>query len=161
METDAELKRDVEAELAWEAVNVAGLKLSVRNGVVALKGSVEAYGERCAVERALQRINGAGAVRLDVEVKLPPECRRSDEEILEAAQDALQWHLPALADEVRLRVEQGWLTLDGELDRAAQRRRVEEALRDVTGLVGLTNRITVYGGLSTCAGRRAQAALMF
>ncbi|NML18309.1 BON domain-containing protein [Azohydromonas caseinilytica] len=161
METDADLKRDVEAELAWEAVNVAGLKVGVRSGVVTLKGSVEAYSERCALERALQRINGASAIRLDLEVKLPPECRRSDEEILEAAQDALRWHVPALADEVRLSVDQGWLTLEGELDRAAQRKRVEEAMREVTGLLGLSNRITVYGGLSAAAFRRSQAALTF
>lgn len=144
METDADLKRDVEAELAWDAaVKALPIKVAVRDGVVTLSGQLEAYTERCAVERALQRVNGARSIKLDLEVVLPPELQRGDAEIAQAARAALQWSAPSLMDDVSVSVDDGWLTLEGEVDRASLRKRVEDAMRDLTGLVGLTNRITL------------------
>ena len=119
METDADLKRDVEAELAWDAaVKALPIKVTVRDGVVTLSGQLEAYTERCAVERALQRVNGARSIKLDLEVVLPPELQRGDAEIAQAARAALQWSAPSLMDDVSVSVDDGWLTLEGEVDRA-------------------------------------------
>ena len=159
METDADLKRDVEAELAWDpAVKALPIQVKVRDGVVTLSGRVEAYTERCAVERAAQRVNGARSIQLDLEVRLPPELQRGDAEIAQAARAALQWSAPSLLDDVAISVDDGWLTLDGEVDRASLRKRVEDAMRDLTGLVGLTNRITLRSRPG--AALRIDAALM-
>lgn len=157
METDADLKRDVEAELGWDpAVKALGIKVQVRDGVVTLSGRVEAYTDRCAVEKAVQRVNGARAVKFDIEVVLPPEVQRSDADIAQAARAALQREAPSVMDDVDIGVDDGWLTLEGEVDRSSLRKRVEEAMRDLTGLVGISNNITVRGAAGTA--RRTQAA---
>lgn len=161
METDADLKRDVEAELAWDpAVKALGLKVRVRDGEVTLAGRVPAYTDRCVVERVLPRLNGARSVKLDIEVVLSPEDQRADAEIAQAARAALQWSAPSLLDDVHISVDDGWLTLDGEVDRSSLRKRVEEAMRDVVGLVGLTNRIKLPGGAAAATGARAQHAFL-
>ncbi|MDZ5461299.1 BON domain-containing protein [Azohydromonas lata] len=161
METDADLKRDVEAELAWDpAVKVLGLKVKVRDGEVTLAGRVPAYTDRCAVEKLLQRLNGARSFKLDIEVVLAPEDQRADAEIAQAARAALQWSAPSLLDDVHISVDDGWLTLDGEVDRPSLRKRVEEAMRDLAGLVGLSNRIKVPGAAAAGASARAQHAFL-
>jgi osmotically-inducible protein OsmY len=158
METDADLKRDVLAELAWDpAVNALNLKVAVRDGVVTISGRLEAYSERCAVEKALQRINGARDFQLKLDVVLPLELQRSDAEIAQAARAALQWSAPALMDDVSLSVCDGWLTLEGEVDRPSLRRRVEEAMRDLTGLVGVSNKLKVPGSAASAVGAASGA----
>jgi osmotically-inducible protein OsmY len=161
METDADLKRDVEAELAWDsAVKALGLKVKVRDGEVTLAGRVQAYADRCVVEKVLPRITGARAVKLDLEVVLAPEDQRSDAEIAQAARAALQRAAPSLMDEVQISVDDGWLTLQGEVDRGSLRKRVEEAMRDLAGLVGLCNRLTLSGSAAAAgAFLRAEYAL--
>jgi osmotically-inducible protein OsmY len=161
METDADLKRDVEAELGWDpVVKTLSIKVTVRDGVVALSGRVEAYTERCAVERAAQRVNGARSIQLDLEVQLPPELQRGDAEIAQAARAALQWAAPSLMDDVQISVDDGWLTLEGEVDRGSLRKRVEEAMRDLVGLVGLSNRLTLTNSAAAAgAFLRAEYAL--
>jgi osmotically-inducible protein OsmY len=161
METDADLKRDVEAELAWDpAVKALGLKVKVRDGEVTLAGRVQAYADRCVVEKLLQRITGARAVKLDLDVVLAPEDQRSDAEIAQAARAALQWAAPSLMDDVQISVDDGWLTLEGEVDRGSLRKRVEEAMRDLVGLVGLSNRLTLTNSAAAAgAFLRAEYAL--
>jgi osmotically-inducible protein OsmY len=160
METDADLKRDVEAELGWDpVVKTLPIKVTVRDGVVTLSGRVEAYTERCAVEKVMQRLNGARSIKLDLEVQVPEELQRSDAEIAQAARAALQWSAPSLLDAVSISVDDAWLTLEGEVDRASLRKRVEEAMRDLTGLVGLTNRLTLRSP-AAAAGARSGVVMM-
>jgi osmotically-inducible protein OsmY len=128
---------------------------------VTLSGRVLAYVDRCAVEKALQRINGARSIKLDIEVQLPPEDQRSDAEIAQAARTALQWSAPSLMDDVQISVDDGWLTLEGEVERGSLRKRVEDAMRDLTGLVGLSNRITLRTSATPASvSQRIQQALM-
>ena len=46
MKTDADLKREVEAELAWDpAVKSTAIGVAVKDGVVTLSGHLESYAE--------------------------------------------------------------------------------------------------------------------
>ena len=54
MKDDAQLKSDVNAELAWDAaVNSTRVGVSVASGVVTLSGQVDSYLQKHAIERAV------------------------------------------------------------------------------------------------------------
>lgn len=144
MKLDAELKKDVMAELAWDpAVNADAVGVSVRDGVVCMSGHVDTLSEKHAVEKALRRVPGVKAIAMELDVVLAPSHRRSDAEIAAAAGHALRWQTLVKADNVQLSVGQGCITLRGEVEWDYQRKGVEKLLRPLTGVVGLHNEIVI------------------
>jgi osmotically-inducible protein OsmY len=144
MKTDAQLKKDVLAELEWEpGVNATNVGVAVKDGIVTLTGHLDTYAEKHAIERVLQRVQGVQAIALELDVKLSPDHQRSDAEIAQAAQSALRWHALVPEDKVRIKVEKGWITLSGEVDWDFQRNGAYTAVRNLTGVVGVSNAITI------------------
>ncbi|SEA55068.1 BON domain-containing protein [Variovorax sp. YR216] len=143
MKTDAQLKKDVESELEWDpAINAAHIGVLVENGVVTLTGHLGTYGEKFLVERAIQRVQGVRALAVELDVKLAPSHKRSDSEIAAAAEDALTWSAQVPAG-ISLRVEQGWITLKGDVEWDYQRHAAARAVRSLTGVVGVSNDIEI------------------
>jgi osmotically-inducible protein OsmY len=139
MKTDAQLQRDIESEPEWDAsINAANVGVAVKAGVVTVNGHLDAYAEKHAVERAVQRVRGVRALAIELGVKLSPDHRRSDAEVAAAAEAALQWHSLVPHERVRVKVEQGWVRLAGELDWEYQRANAEQAVRPLTGVVGVS-----------------------
>lgn len=144
MKTDADLKRDVTAELAWDpAVRATTIGVAVKDGVVTLTGHLETFAEKHAASRAVQRVAGVKAVALELDVKLAPDHKRSDTDIAASAEQALKWNTAVPIEAVRLMVDHGWVTLRGELEWDYQRRSVERAIRPLMGVVGISNEITL------------------
>lgn len=144
MKTDAQLKTDVSAELEWEpSINASHVGVAVDNGVVTLTGHLDTFAEKFAVERAVQRVQGVRAIALELDVKLEPGHKRSDSEIAAAAESALKWHSLVPDEKVQVKVEKGWVTLKGEVDWDYQRRSAEQAVHPLTGVVGVSNSITL------------------
>lgn len=144
MKTDAQLKADVTHELEWDtSINATHVGVSVSQGVVTLSGHLETYAEKHAVERAVERVEGVTAVAIELEVKLAPNHRRSDSEIAQAIEIAFNWHVFIPSDRIHVKVEQGWVTLTGEVDWEYQRYTAEKSVRPITGVIGLTNQITL------------------
>ncbi|WP_066342350.1 BON domain-containing protein [Azohydromonas lata] len=144
MKTDAELKQDVQDELEWDpAVDATTIGVAVEHGVVTLSGHLQTYAQKWAVQKALRRVAGVKAYALELDVLLAPNHRRSDTEIAQFAQAALQQLAVLPAAAVRLMVDKGWITLQGEVDWEFQRRLVEKTISHLTGVVGVSNDITL------------------
>lgn len=144
MKTDAQLKIDVTRELEWDpSINAAHVGVTAKSGVVTLTGHLETFAEKYAIERAVQRVEGVKAVAIELDVKLAQGHKRSDSEIAEAAESALKWNVLIPSDRVRVKVERGWITLTGEVDWAYQRSAAEKAVRGLTGVVGVSNSVTL------------------
>jgi osmotically-inducible protein OsmY len=144
VKTDTELKQDVEAELSFDpAVKSDAIGVAVRDGVVTLTGHLATYAEKWAAEKALRRVDGVKAIALELDVRLSPAHQRSDTEIAQAARMALKWHSLVPVDAVHLTVDKGWIRLEGQVDWDFQRRSVEKAVRDLKGVVGLSNEISL------------------
>jgi osmotically-inducible protein OsmY len=144
MKTDAELKRDVTEELAWDpAVQSNAIGVAVKDGVVTLTGHLDTFIEKHAASRAVRRVDGVKAIALELDVKLEPSHQRSDTDIALNAEQALKWNVLVPADAVRLSVDHGWVTLQGSVDWDFQRRSVEKAVRPLMGVVGISNEITL------------------
>jgi osmotically-inducible protein OsmY len=144
VKTDADLKRDVVAELTWDpAVKSTAIGVAAKDGVVTLTGHLETFAERHAAARAVQRVSGVKAIALELDVKLAPDHKRSDTDIAAGAEYALKWNTTVPVEAIRLTVDHGWVTLRGEVDWDYQRRNVEKAIRPLMGVVGISNEITL------------------
>lgn len=144
MKTDLELRRDVEAELAWDpAVTAEGVGVAVTDGVVTLSGQLATFAEKDAVEHAVRRVAGVRGLALDLQVTLGQNHQRTDSEIALAASHALRWNSLVPDERIQLRVENGWVTLSGEVDWAHQVANAEQSVRSLVGVRGLYNRIVV------------------
>ena len=142
--TDAELKKDVTAELEWDpSINASEVGVAVKEGVVTLSGHLDSYAEKYAIERAVARVHGVKAIAIEVDVKLESGHQRSDSEIAGAAETALKWHSLVPAERIQVQVEKGWVTLKGEVDWDYQRRNAEKTVRPLTGVVGVSNTIAL------------------
>jgi osmotically-inducible protein OsmY len=142
--TDAQIQREVLEELRWDArLQPNEIGVSVRDGVVTLSGEVESYIKKWAAERAAQRVRGVRAIANDIQVTLPTDDRRSDADIAAAAVRALEWNTLVPDEQIKITVSNGWVTLRGEVGWDYQRREAERAVRNLPGVVGVSNLIVV------------------
>lgn len=144
MKSDTQLKKDVEAELEWDAVvNANNVGVAVKDGVVTLSGHLDSFAEKYAAERAVQRVLGVKGLAVEVDVRLGSTAKRTDADIAIAAESALRWHALVPEDRIKVMVEKGWVTLSGEVDWDYQRNHAMKAVRSLTGVLGVTNSLTV------------------
>ena len=83
--SDYRVAGDVLEELKWDpSVDATHIGVSVKDAVVTLSGHVSSYAEKYAAERAAKRVHGVRAVANDMDVRLPGEQKRTDEDIAAA-----------------------------------------------------------------------------
>lgn len=144
MKTDIELQRDVQDELTWEpTVNAAHVGVSARAGIVILSGTVPSYAEKFGAELAARRVRGVTAIVNELEVKLPGSEVRTDEDVAAAALKALRSNPAVPMDTIKVIVRNGWVTLEGDAEWKYQSDAAEQAIRNLTGVIGVRNLIAV------------------
>jgi len=144
MKTDAQIQKDVMDQLKWEPfLNAAEIGVSVKNGIVTLSGQVDSYNKKMAAEKAAKKVRGVKAVAEDIRVGISNTDLKSDSEIAEAVVNALTWNTAINEDKIKIKVEDGFVTLTGEVDQAYQRTIVTNAIDHLKGVVMVFNLITV------------------
>lgn len=144
MVNDSVLRADIEAELEFEpSVDAANIGVAIKDGVATLTGHVSSYAQKAAAERAAGRVKGVRAVVEGIEVRLPFEVKHDDTEIAHRAADVLSWTVYLPANVVQAKVEKGWVTLTGEVDWQYQKEAAESAIRKLTGVIGVSDFITI------------------
>ena len=141
--TDVQLKQDIEQELSWDPkVNAAQIGVSVDHGAVSLLGTVDTYAQKWAAEDATKRVSGVRTVAHDLTVKVLSEHVRSDSDIAGAVQSTLKWDV-LVPKAVTAVVRDGFVTLAGQVDWNFEREAAERAVRYLTGVVSVSNSITL------------------
>jgi len=141
---DKALRQFIIDELEFEpSVDSASIGVAVEKGVVTLIGHVRSYAEKIAVEDAVQRIKGVRALAEELEVRYPYEKKAADDQIAERAVNLIAWNAMIPEGLVRIKVQHGWVTLEGTLDWQFQRYAAEDAIRRLSGVVGVHNMIKV------------------
>jgi osmotically-inducible protein OsmY len=155
MKTNTELQRDVMDELEFEpSVDVSNIGVTAKNGIITLTGKVSNYAEKYAAAKAAERVVGVKAVTDEMMVDLPYLHQRDDEDIAQAALNALKWHAWVPQDAIKVKVAQGWVNLEGTVDYKFQQTAAIDAVRNLTGVRGVSNLIT----LSNLITRKATVA---
>jgi len=141
--SDIQLKKDIEEELRWDPkVNSAQIGVTVNNGAVSLLGAVDTYAEKWAAEDATKRVGGVRTVAQDLSVKIQNEHKHSDSEIADAVQSAIKWNV-YVPNTITAKVQQGAVTLEGQVIWNYQRDAAERAVRYLTGVIAVYNNVTL------------------
>lgn len=142
--TNNELQQDVLSELKYEpSVDASDIGVTAKEGIVSLTGNVKSYAERYAAVHAAERVAGVKAVTDELKVDLPAFHVRDDQDIARAALNALQWDVWVPSDRIKVKVDDGWITLEGEVDYWYQQNAARNAVCNLTGVKGVTNLITI------------------
>jgi osmotically-inducible protein OsmY len=141
MKTDTQIQNDVTDELKWNPmVTAIHIGTTVKDGIVTLSGNVPHYTEKNAAEEAVQRVSGVRAVANELEVQLIESYERSDEDIAEAALNALKWNYQ-VPEGVKVSVSKGWVTLKGTVQWDFERTAAKNAVRHLMGVTGVFDEI--------------------
>jgi osmotically-inducible protein OsmY len=144
MPNDSHLQAAVLAELRWEpAVQAGHIGVAARAGIVTLTGHVETLAAKHAAEQAALRVRGVLAVAGELVIRLSPETERSDEAIAAASVERLAWNSAIPKDAVQVTVEQGWVTLTGDVPWHFQKAAAEGDVRCLLGVTGVTNNVAI------------------
>jgi osmotically-inducible protein OsmY len=144
MKTDSEIRDDVISELGWDPqiTDPNAVGVAVQDGAVTLTGTVPPDVEILPPPGPPERVYGVKAVANDLQVKLAG-APRDDSDIAKAIAHVLEWNVQVPEGKVHAQVRNGWVTLDGEVAYDYQRREVERMVRQVRGVLGVTDTITV------------------
>lgn len=141
--TDKQLQQDVEEELRWDPkLNSAKIGVTVDKGAVSLNGTVDTYAEKWAAEDATKRVFGVRTVAQDLKVKVLSDHQQSDSDIAAAVLSALKWDV-YVPSTVTARVQQGTVTLEGQVGWNYERDAAERAVRFLMGVVFVSNLISI------------------
>jgi osmotically-inducible protein OsmY len=141
---DKSVQEDVIRELDWEpAVRSTEIGVGVKDGIVTLSGVVDSHASKRAAERAAERVRGVKAVSSQLEVRPVGPAERSDADIAWAAVNSLVWNALVPSERISVSVTRGWIVLEGAVEYRFQKTAAENAVADLTGVVGVTNLIEV------------------
>lgn len=142
--TDTQIHHDVLEELKWDSrVDETEVGVQVDGGVVTLTGAVTSWAKRMAAQEAARRVIGVLDVANDLKVKVPGGLTRTDTEIAKAVRQALEWDVFVPEEKITSTVTDGWVTLEGTVERWSQRDDAERAVRNLTGVKSVVNSIIV------------------
>jgi osmotically-inducible protein OsmY len=144
MKTDLQIQKDVMDELKWEPfLNSSEIGVAVKDGIVTLSGIVDSYSKKLEAEKAVKRVAGVKAMAEDLQVGISPVFQKTDTEIAQAVLNALKWHSTIDETKLKIKVEDGCVKLEGEVDWEYQRTNAKYTIANLLGVRSVINLITV------------------
>jgi osmotically-inducible protein OsmY len=144
MKSNEELQKDVQNAIKWEPLlHAAEIGVTAKDGVVSLTGVVDCYAKKMEAENAAKKVIGVKALVEKIEVSIPHAWARTNGEIADEVLAALKANWTVPNDKVMVKVENGWITLDGELPWNFQKEAAKKTVNYLLGVKGVTNNITI------------------
>lgn len=144
MKSDKKIQENVQEELQWEPIlNATEIGVAVKDGVVTLSGNVNSYTEKRQAELAAKRVKDVKAVAMDINIDISSTDNNNDTEIGTAIVDAFSWNTLVPDEKIKARVENGWVTLEGEVEWQYQKEAAYNAVDLLRGIKGISNLIVV------------------
>lgn len=145
MKTNEELQKDVQNAIKWEPLlHAAEIGVSVKDGVVTLTGSVDSYAKKSEAENATKNIAGVKVVVENIDVKFHSSyAKKDDNDVANEILNAYKWNMEVPNDKIKVKVEKGFVTLDGEVSWNFQKNAAKHAVSKLMGVTGVLNNITI------------------
>jgi osmotically-inducible protein OsmY len=139
------LERDVIARLEDDSriADSAEIAVAGDGGIVMLRGTVERFSQRRAAEHDARGVEGVYEVINHLKVNLLGADRREDDEIRGAALQTLIWDTEVPSDSINVKVQDGWVTLKGDVSFQFESDAAYAAVSRLYGVAGLTSEIKV------------------
>ena len=148
--TDSQLRQHIIDEFEFDpSFDAAHIGVAVDKNVVSLTGHVNSYAEKVAAIAAARRVKGVHAIAENIEVRYPFQHKTADDQIAKRASDILNWDILVPKGAIDVLVQDGWVTLSGNVDWYYQRTAAEEDVRKLSGVCGVTNKIAVQPRLDS------------
>lgn len=142
--SDSQLRQDIIDELEFDpSFSGEHVGVAVDKNVVTLTGHVNSYAEKLAAIAAIRRVRGVHAIAENIEVRYPYQNKTADDQIAKRASDILNWDVLVPTSAVDVLVQDGWVTLSGNVDWYYQKTAAEDDVRKLSGVRGVTNKITI------------------
>jgi osmotically-inducible protein OsmY len=119
------------------------IAVSADGGAVTLRGTVERFSQRRAAVDDAKKIDGVYEVDDQLKVNLAGADRREDDEIRGVALQALIWDTDVPSDTVDVKVDDGWITLKGDVSFQFESDAAYDDVASLYGIYGVTNEIRV------------------
>ena len=161
MKTNAQLQKDVQDAIKWEPLlHAAEIGVIVNDGIVTLTGTVDNYTKKIQAENAAKSVAGVQALVEDIEVKFHNSEKLNDADIATELLRSLRSNLLVPDEKITVKVENGWVTLEGELPWNYQREAAKRAVNNVAGVRGIINHLKIKSELNdTIEKNHIEAAL--
>jgi len=145
MKSNEVLQKDVQDSIKWEPLlNAAEIGVTVKDGMVTLTGTVDTYEKKEEAERAAKKVAGVKAVVEEIKVQsFSVLTKKTDGEIAAEVLNALKWSWQIPNDKIQVKVENGWVTLSGELDWNYQKEAARKATSHLVDVKWVTNNIAL------------------
>ena len=91
------------------------------------------------------------AIAEDIQIGISPTYKKTDTEIAEAVVNALKWHTAVKEEKIKIKVENGVVRLEGEVEWEYQRTNAKSAVANLAGVNGVINLIVVKPKLVSSA----------
>jgi osmotically-inducible protein OsmY len=138
------MRKGILDELRWDAsVDATRIDLHFIETVAVLKGAVRTYAAKCRAEEIVKRMPGVSGVRNRIEVRITIGDYRTDSTLERVAREVLECLARLPEERPVASVASAWVTLEGTVDWAFQKRLAEESIRTIAGVKGITNQIHI------------------
>ena len=145
MLTDTSVADAVVADLELDPRIPESLEIAVAvdDGIATLRGTVESFSQRRAAAQDAKRVDGVFDVDNQLKVSLTGANRRDDDEIRGAALQNLIWDVEVPSDFVDVKVNDGWITLKGDVSYQFESDAAYDDVASLYGVLGVINEIVV------------------
>lgn len=144
MKKNEELQKDVQDAIKWEPLlHAAEIGVIAQDGVITLTGVVDTYAKKSEAENAAKNVAGVKAVVEKIEIQFGSLVSKSGNEIAIDILNSFKWNWEIPNEKVKVKVEDGWVTLEGEVQWNFQKEAAKNAVKNITGVKGVTNVITI------------------
>jgi len=144
MKNNQDLAKDVAAAIKWEPLmSGTDIHVTALDGVVTLTGVVDGNLKKYKAEDVAKSIIGVKAVVEHIELKFNNDDEKSDEAIAVEIINALKADVQVPHDRIKVRVENGWVTLEGDLPWNFEKQAAAAAIRPIEGIKIFTNDIRI------------------
>jgi hyperosmotically inducible protein len=141
--TDAEIAQSVRDQLGWDnQVDASDITVKVHDGRVTLSGAVSSYSAKLAAREDALMIKGVVSVENDLVVE-PSEPITNEVFLARRVADILEWNPDVDVRNLQVKVIGGVASVEGQVHALWQKKRAEELVNDVQGIIGVINEIAV------------------
>ena len=144
MKKNEDLQTDVQDAIRWEPLlKTADISVTAKDGVITLTGIVDSYAKKLEAEEAAKNVKGVKYVIEKIEIQFEGTGKKGDNEISYEVLNALKWNLQVPNEKVKVKVEAGWVTLEGELTWNYQKEAAKKSVSNLVCVKGVINNITI------------------
>lgn len=148
--SDMALRQNIIDELEFEpSIDAADIGIAVDSGVVTLTGHVPSYFQKIEVENVVSRVRGVRGIAQEIEVRPFATNTTADDEVAKRALNSIDWNTTVPNDAVQAKVTKGWVTLSGKVEWQYQKIAALDAVKRLTGVIGVSNNIEVKPRVSS------------